>query len=49
MQIQYEENYETEEIYTCLYCGHEDRADKFGKYCPYCGTDLDELEKENEQ
>ncbi|HSH42546.1 MAG TPA: hypothetical protein VK973_10535 [Arenicellales bacterium] len=35
-----------EEIYVCMVCGHEDHPDRFGKYCPRCGTDLDELEKE---
>lgn len=33
-----------EEIYVCQACGHEDHADKFGKHCPACGADLDELE-----
>lgn len=31
-------------IYVCMSCGHEDNADRFGKLCPACGTDLDELE-----
>lgn len=31
-------------IYVCQVCGYEDDPDKFGKYCPACGTDLDELE-----
>jgi len=35
-----------EEIYVCQACGHEDHADKFGKHCPACGADLDELEAE---
>ena len=34
------------EIYVCQCCGHEDHPDRFGKYCPRCGTDLDELEAE---
>jgi rubrerythrin len=38
-----------EEFYNCPVCGHEDHADKFGKHCPACGTDLDELEAEMEQ
>lgn len=35
-----------EEIYVCLACGHEDYPDKFGKHCPSCSADLDELEAE---
>lgn len=35
-----------EEIYICLACGHEDHVDKFGKQCPACGVDLDDLEAE---
>lgn len=34
------------EVYVCQACGHEDHPDKFGKYCPACGIDLDELEAE---
>jgi len=33
-----------EEFYVCQSCGHEAHADKFGKNCPSCGTDLDDLE-----
>lgn len=33
-----------EPIYVCQCCGHEDDPDKFGRYCPGCGVDLDELE-----
>lgn len=35
---------EQKEIYVCQSCGYEDHPDKFGKYCPKCGADLDELE-----
>lgn len=35
-----------DEIYVCQVCGHEDHTDRFGKLCPACGTDLDELEAE---
>lgn len=31
-------------VYVCQSCGHEDDPDKFGQFCPMCGTDLDELE-----
>lgn len=31
-------------IYVCVVCGCEDDPDKFGKYCPACGCDLDEVE-----
>jgi rubrerythrin len=37
-----------EELYVCPVCGHEDYADKFGKYCPKCDSDLDEVEEELE-
>jgi hypothetical protein len=37
-----------EPMYVCLCCGHEDDPDKFGKYCPECGTDLDEAEAAGE-
>lgn len=37
---------EDDEIYVCQSCGHEDHPDRFGKYCPSCGVDLDELEAE---
>lgn len=33
-------------FYVCLSCGHEDDPDAFGRYCPACGTDLDELEND---
>jgi anaerobic ribonucleoside-triphosphate reductase len=33
-----------DEIYVCMSCGYENHADKFGNFCPACGTDLDELE-----
>lgn len=33
-----------DDIYVCMSCGYESNADKFGKFCPKCGTDLDELE-----
>lgn len=33
-----------DEVYVCMVCGHEDHPDKFGQFCPECGTDLDELE-----
>lgn len=35
-----------EEFYSCQVCGEEGHADRFGKYCSGCGTDLDELEAE---
>lgn len=35
-----------EEFYVCQSCGHEAHADKFGKYCPSCGTDFDDLDAE---
>lgn len=38
-----------EEVYVCQVCGHEDDPDRFGRYCPACGTDLDELEAELEK
>lgn len=38
-----------EEVYVCQVCGEEGDPDKFGKYCPGCGTDLDELERELEE
>lgn len=34
-----------EEVYVCMSCGCEDDPDKFGKYCPSCGVDLDDLEE----
>lgn len=37
---------EDEPLYVCVVCGHEDDPDRFGQYCPVCGTDLDELEAE---
>ncbi|MGO3701158.1 hypothetical protein ACTXK7_07300 [Vreelandella alkaliphila] len=37
---------EHDEVYVCQSCGHEDDPDRFGKYCPACGVDLDELEAE---
>lgn len=40
---------EDEEIYVCQACGHEDHPDKFGKFCPGCGTDLDDLEADLQQ
>jgi len=40
---------EFEEIYVCRVCGHEDHPDCFGRYCPECLADLDELEGELEQ
>lgn len=33
-------------FYVCQSCGHEDGPDSFGRYCPACGTDLDELEND---
>lgn len=36
----------SDEVYVCAVCGHEDHPDRFGKYCPKCGTDLDKLEAE---
>lgn len=33
-------------IYVCQSCGHEDDPDVFGRYCPACGADLDELEND---
>lgn len=36
-------------VYVCQACGHEDDPDKFGKYCPACGSDLDELEADSRQ
>ena len=33
-------------VYVCPCCGYEDDPDVFGKYCPSCGVDLDEEEKE---
>lgn len=35
---------EHDEIYVCLSCGHEDDPDRFGRHCPRCDVDLDELE-----
>jgi len=35
---------DSDEFYVCQSCGHEDDADYFGRYCPNCGVDLDELE-----
>lgn len=35
-------------FYVCLSCGHEDDPDAFGRCCPACGTDLDELENDNQ-
>lgn len=36
-----------EEFYVCMVCDYEAHPDKFGRYCPSCGTDLDELDREN--
>lgn len=36
--------FDDEEFYVCQACGHEDHPDKFGKHCPACGVDLDDLE-----
>lgn len=36
---------ESLEFYGCPVCGYEAHPDEFGKFCPKCGTDLDELEK----
>jgi rubrerythrin len=36
---------EDEPIYVCQACGYEDDPDRFGKFCPECGVDLDELEE----
>ena len=36
----------SEEFYVCAHCGYDAGADRFGKYCPACGVDLDELEAE---
>lgn len=33
-----------DEFYVCQSCGHEGHPDQFGKNCPACGVDLDELE-----
>ena len=37
------------EFYCCPCCGHEDHPDKFGKFCPSCGTDLDQFEEHNDE
>ena len=34
-------------VYVCICCGHEDDPDRFGRYCPNCNADLDEVEKED--
>lgn len=33
------------DVYVCQVCGHEDDPDRFGRYCPECGADLDELDE----
>ena len=35
-----------EVVYVCLSCGFEGDPDLFGKLCPNCGVDLDELEED---
>lgn len=31
-------------FFVCMTCGYEDHPDKFGRFCPKCGTDLEEDE-----
>lgn len=45
MEKALDEKLDTDEVYVCQVCGHEDHPDKFGRYCPGCGTDLDELDE----
>lgn len=39
-------NNEDDEFYVCPVCGNEDHPDFFGKNCPKCGVNLDEVEEE---